>query len=423
MTMIDFYENESVFREIELSREQLESDIDSYDKIADVVRRLSRHDISIGRSTESLYDNFGIESSSIKDGVKNFFKKMADMFRKFVIFVKNVIGQIINWIQSAQVKSQATYYEKYRNFNFDISKANNVKMNNYAFPITTPDGKNLTNGIDKVNYLINAVSAVSANDTVGKVMEEYSKNVFRGTSKTRAGYGYTISQGGSVGLTAPISDATTKTKMDMNTRETKVSSITEVDKAISDALKVFNVVKSKDNGQMEASKWSGKKTFNYHMFGSDKPESKEFSPKDAIMAITGQNDPKAGFEKILSLKAAGEMRKVVEAGKKAIKQLDNDARKCERISNELAEDIRDNKAFTEISKTMTKMHSFRGIMVNNLFGCFSGYVKMRNIVFGIFKKCVGSDSNFSKNKSERKEEMKKNVEAGKKQYDEIVNSN
>lgn len=321
------------------------------------------------RDAKLIVDSIALATES-KAG--EFFKKIlagiAEAFRRLISLVTNTIKTIITWAKSKTVKRQAQTYEKYKNYPKKDGWENDEVS---AYPYKK--------GLSKTMDIIKVVSAQAQADKVRKIIESYKNSrttqkygMVRGEGNALQRFGAKINKATGIGGKGGSADGMFK----------------RVSNEVEEALAAFNV-KGKD-GKESAAMWNGNTVYNIAVFGTQSPEKKTQKAGDLVKGICGSKS----FE-MLSASKTAEILKIVAAGKKTIHSLTQDVKFVEKLAKEFA-GVREARSeeYTEISKSLNKLRSFKSVMSNNLMSCFMNYVRMRTYVYNIFVKAVRESDSF-----------------------------
>lgn len=334
---------------------------------------------------------------STEGKAKDFFMKIlraiAEGFRRLIVTVSNIVKTVVTWVQSKKVKAQANTYETYRSF---PKKADWEKMEINAYDYS---GANLSgSAYSRTQDVIKLVSAQNSGaEKVKTLIEKYTEaaltesEVRGGRVKVSVRERVDYFKKGEYGKSV---QEFTPTDRYNEARDTLFS---EVEKVVNDLIANFNIKKGKD-GKTSAALWSGSALFNLRVFGTDKPTKKKQKAGDLMKDITGAVN---GFD-MLGTRETAKILSVVASGKRMIENLTRDVKFVEGIARKAAKvSEADRERFTNVSKSLNKMRTYKSVLAGNLLSSFMNYTRMRTYVYNIFVKAVRGADNFKENNSKK----------------------
>lgn len=328
---------------------------------------------------------------STEGKAKDFFLKIlraiAEGFRRLIVTVSNIVKTVVTWVQSKKVKAQANTYETYRSF---PKKADWEKMEINAYDYS---GANLSgSAYSRTQDVIKLVSAQNGGaEKVKTLIEKYTDAAL--TESEMRGGQITHTKSHLFGL-VKTKTSTSSTAEFGAARDTLFS---EVEKVVNDLIANFNIKKGK-NGKTGAALWSGSALFNLRVFGTDKPTKKKQKAGDLMKDITGAVN---GFD-MLGTRETAKILSVVASGKRMIENLTRDVKFVEGIARKAAKvSEADRERFTNVSKSLNKMRTYKSVLAGNLLSSFMNYTRMRTYVYNIFVKAVRGADNFKENNSKK----------------------
>lgn len=334
---------------------------------------------------------------STEGKAKDFFMKIlraiAEGFRRLIVTVSNIVKTVVTWVQSKKVKAQANTYETYRSF---PKKADWEKMEINAYDYS---GANLSgSAYSRTQDVIKLVSAQNGGaEKVKTLIEKYTEaaltesEVRGGRVKVSPRERVDYFQKGE--YRKSVQEFTSTDRYN----EARDNLFTEVEKVVNDLIANFNIKKGKD-GKTSAALWSGSALFNLRVFGTDKPTKKKQKAGDLMKDITGAVN---GFD-MLGTRETAKILSVVASGKRMIENLTRDVKFVEGIARKAAKvSEADRERFTNVSKSLNKMRTYKSVLAGNLLSSFMNYTRMRTYVYNIFVKAVRGADNFKENNSKK----------------------
>lgn len=339
---------------------------------------------------------------STEGKAKDFFLKIlraiAEGFRRLIVTVSNIVKTVVTWVQSKKVKAQANTYETYRSF---PKKADWEKMEITAYDYS---GANLSgSAYSRTQDVIKLVSAQNGGaEKVKTLIEKYTEAALTDSEMRGGRVEVSLRDRGNYLKTEPtwkdgIKKATQKFTSSDRYNDVRNNLFSEVEKVVNDLVANFNIKKGKD-GKTSAALWSGSALFNLRVFGTDKPTKKKQKAGDLMKDITGAVN---GFD-MLGTRETAKILSVVASGKRMIETLTRDVKFVEGIARKAAKvSESDRERFTNVSKSLNKMRTYKSVLAGNLLSSFMNYTRMRTYVYNIFVKAVRGADNFKENNSKK----------------------
>lgn len=299
-------------------------------------------------------ESFG---TKLKNWVKKIANAIKEAFRQLILSIGNFIKAVISWFKSATVKRQAEYYEKYKNVTKATLKADEkIKCLPY-----------------KNNALQTCVAFMKKLAAVDDRLETCREEIEKGIADTKDGL-----------------PGTDKFK-----------------KALTSLVKggentISRIYTKEKGGKTKEGVARGTALFNYEMFSTVSPKTVEQNASTVVENC-------GGFA-MLSRSKSQEVLKIVATGRKFIKGLSKDIKSVDKIvkSSEYYTSDAGDKSKTkerrngvkEQLKQITNLKKVKSDLTNNLFSAFFGYVRMRTVVFTLFKKCIkkGEGANWAQDR-------------------------
>ena len=334
---------------------------------------------------------------STEGKAKDFFLKIlraiAEGFRRLIVTVSNIVKTVVTWVQSKKVKAQANTYETYRSF---PKKADWEKMEVTAYDYS---GANLSgSAYSRTQDVIKLVSAQNGGaEKVKTLIEKYTEAALTESEVRGGGVKVSLRDRGNYLVKDGVRKATQKFTSTDRYNEARDNLFTQVEKVVNDLIANFNIKKGKD-GKTSAALWSGSALFNLRVFGTDKPTKKKQKAGDLMKDITGAVN---GFD-MLGTRETAKILSVVASGKRMIEHLTRDVKFVEGIARKAAKvSEADRERFTNISKSLNKMRTYKSVLAGNLLSSFMNYTRMRTYVYGIFVKAVRGAESFRENNAKK----------------------